>query len=372
MSFASAGWRHLRDDRRGDQDTNALTPLLVASPVAATVAYAAANVAASNIDLIAPDRKQDATQAPRQGDHRNASPAPRGEPLDPRAQRRHCRGLRQQAHAACTADCAARAGPAFVMCPRWRRSAELSSRGTKPDRGTDLAGVREALDVIDKRAERQRDHRPDARHLCSRCDDRIAARLRAAAARRRRRSPSSACSIIRRNGASVSASAAGSASRASRAGTRSLLPAAAGDSPLAAAARASDAIVPDAHLHQLPAAAQHLPQRPLRRRRRDASRDTSRGDWPRPAPPHRAGPSSPSAAARHTSARNSDRPRSPSWPAASSACATHSLSVPVSSSIRIGPWPANACANRSRVVTTRCSRTTRPSASMIRIWLYRM
>ena len=84
------GRRNLRDDPRRITTQNALTRLLVASPVAATALRRRQSLRIKR-RVIAPERKQDATEAARQGDHRNAPPAPRGEAIDPRPQRRHCR-----------------------------------------------------------------------------------------------------------------------------------------------------------------------------------------------------------------------------------------------------------------------------------------
>ena len=87
MSFASVGWRHLRDDHRCDQDTNRAPP---------TVSWLRHRCDDGSLRrrrslfrvkrrAIAPDRIQNATQAPRQRDHRDASAASRRELLRPRA-----------------------------------------------------------------------------------------------------------------------------------------------------------------------------------------------------------------------------------------------------------------------------------------------
>ena len=81
--------------------------------------------------VITPDRKQNATQPPGQRDHRDAATAARARRAT-QALSVPLLGWRQQTHAACISRLRSSRGPAFVMCPRCRRSAELSSRGTRP------------------------------------------------------------------------------------------------------------------------------------------------------------------------------------------------------------------------------------------------
>ena len=112
----------------------------------------------------------------------------------------------------------------------------------QPDRRTDLAGAARSASHVDRQTRGTSAPRPARRPgtLCSRCTTGSASRRASAAARPSPRSPSVSASTI--SGAAAPASRpapAGRASRASRAGTRSALPAARADSPLAAAAPAS-------------------------------------------------------------------------------------------------------------------------------------
>ncbi len=194
-------------------------------------------------------------------------PAATGQSLDPRAQRPtrlYCANTPRRLG---PGDCAARAGPAFVMWPRCRRSAELSSRGTSPIAALTWPADAKRADVIDKRPERQRHHRPHPRHALQPLHDRI--RVAPCVCQPRihaRRSPS--LSVVdhppqrRDRLRQVGRQRQPRQPRAARA-RRCPAPA---DSPLCrSSARTSDNRAAP-HLHQLPPAPQHLPQRALRRR----------------------------------------------------------------------------------------------------------
>ena len=258
--------RNLRDDRRRDQDTKR--------------AHTPSRGSATRADPVTP-RRASPRQTPTRSrhianrirlrrrakrDHGDAPAAPGRQPLDPRAQRPTAPYCANTPTPPGPADCAARAGPAFVMWPRCRRSAELSSRGTSPIAALTWPALANRADVIDERPERQRDDRPDARHLCSRCTTGSAARHASAAAHRSPRSPS--VSVVdhppQRRQRLAPAPAAAPAAPAAPAPARAA-PAAA-DSPSCRSSARITEIVPRPHLHQLPPAPQHLPQRPLRRR----------------------------------------------------------------------------------------------------------
>ena len=221
MSFASAGGA-ISVTTLVESDAERAHPPARGFALAATARYAVANIVAVKPRVIPPQRKQDATQAPRQGDDRDASPAPRGEPIDPGPQGRtggmaptDPRGLNQQA--------------AQLARSRFRDVAAMPALGGavfarhQAERGADLAGVRKALVVIDKGAERRRDNQADARHSAQPRDDRIGSPSASGAARP---APESRSSTPQSGGTTAPAfgELAATASRATRAGTVSQLP----------------------------------------------------------------------------------------------------------------------------------------------------
>ena len=159
--------------------------------------------------LIAPERKQDPTETSRQGDHRDAPAPTRRRGARPTRASVPLPVLRQHAHAAWTSRLRSSRGPALVMCPRCRRSAELSSRGTSPIAALTWPRVAKPRHVIDKRAERQRDHRADPRHRLQPRTTGSACAMRLPAAHRPPQSRSSASRPAAATGRRVSASAGG-------------------------------------------------------------------------------------------------------------------------------------------------------------------
>ncbi len=83
MRCAPAGWRHLRDDHRVIKDGPRSPRRLVASPPADP--GLPRDQGRLKHGPVAPDRKQNARQATREGDHRDAPPATRRQLLSPGA-----------------------------------------------------------------------------------------------------------------------------------------------------------------------------------------------------------------------------------------------------------------------------------------------
>ena len=82
---------------------------------------------------------------------------------------------RQMPQLACTSSARNSPGPTLVIDPRWRRSAELSSDGTKPEKGARPAGIpTEARWRVEHRLKGQRDDRPHPRRGHQTLRDRIA------------------------------------------------------------------------------------------------------------------------------------------------------------------------------------------------------
>ena len=373
MSFASAGWRNLRDGPHGTPDTERAHPPArgfasrrdgaTPPPISSRQTSSASRQIANRIRLRRRAKRH----------HRDPAPAPRREPLDPRAQASRSADCRQHTHAACTNRLRSSRGPAFVMCPRCRRSAELSSRGTSPiaaltwpasaNRSASSTNARNVSATIG----------PTPGHRLQAAATTGSPRRASPAARPSRRSPWSASRSAARNGASVSASAAGSASaRQPRAARVSAAAARQPIARLAAATRAADVIVPD----RICTSCRRL--RSICRVARCAADDAMRRAIPpaairlrqrRHIPPIRFHLAP---AARHTSARNSDRRRSPRGPrprAPAPPTRSPSPSRAASASAR-DPRTPSSIARASSAPAARAA--PRPSSSTIRIWLYRM
>ena len=184
------------------------------------------------------------------------------------AQRRRARrcGCANRSTPLESASCGPRAGPTLVMWPRWRRSPELSSRGTSPSAATDVPGTRKARDVIERRAIGQRDDR---------------ARRPAPFASRPRSGRRAACAVSARVVVAMSGVSAASASSSgvttARSGAGSVevshaivhrrTAARSGHAqPLLPQQRPQVRDQPGAHPHQLPAHRELLAQRALRAR----------------------------------------------------------------------------------------------------------
>ena len=284
------------------------------------------------------------------------------------------RRLRQHAHAACTSRLRSSRGPAFVMCPRCRRSAELSSRGTKPERRADLPAPGEP------RARHRRTRETSAPRRARRPAPSATARTTGSAGgvllqpridrrdlARQRRRPSAAAAP-----ASRPAPAAAPAARAAPAPC-SALPA---GEPIALLPqqraqqrnRPACASAPTAADCAAPGAAPAAP--------RDA--DASRRYQPRRFASANAATSRRSvftlrrtlAIHRREIRIGHDHRRAPPPPAP--APPTHSPS-PSRAGFASAPSPANTADQSLARSSRRAARAApRPSASMIRIWLYRM
>ena len=115
--------------------------------------------------LIAQERKEDPGQSARERDHGDALAAPGGEAASPLPQRRGS-GIVETAHGDGGLD-QQPLHPARACCgdpPPPRRLPRAQLPGDQPQGGLDLVGPAKALDVVDRRHERRRRHRSDARH----------------------------------------------------------------------------------------------------------------------------------------------------------------------------------------------------------------
>ena len=267
------------------------------------------------VAAIAPQRKQDASQATSQRDDGDAPTAPRRERVRPRPQRRAGGARpRQITHLACTSNARSSAGPVFVMCPLCRRSGGAVFGRHQPEKGTRAPRVAaKPRGIVEGRLKRQRDDRPDAGRRHQPLRDRVGARPRRRPAARRRIKPRFRVAMH----------------RAERREDRRARPGARPDArrvhaPLGRSPRQPPALLPQhgaqqtdrpgAHPHQVPPHAQLAAH--LARRRRHAVRApkhavrTGLGQRRHIAPIglHCA------RVRRHTSARNSDRPRPPRGP----------------------------------------------------------
>ena len=134
---------------------------------------------------VPPHREQDAREAARQRDDRDALSPPRGESFDPGMQRRAALTLAPHVPRRLDQQRAHGPGPAFVIAPFRCRVPELSSRGTSPRKAVAAPASRKRSDVSSAAPIRQRHDRADARRRHQPADDRVG---RGARPRRRRRS----------------------------------------------------------------------------------------------------------------------------------------------------------------------------------------
>ena len=289
--------------------------------------YAAtATGAAAPVCLVSPHRVEHRVSRGR-GRSSHAPPAPRGERLRPGRSVGPAASARAVTHCLTSSARGRRARSSYVPLCAARRAV---FRGTSPrthSPGRVAAEARRASRRLEVSATIGR--RPGRINRCA----------------RRRRRPR-----LDRLGRPSSASSRGGEHGAQRPSTRSAPPAPPRSSRVQRAADpAAQALLPQHRAQQADQAAPHLHQ--LRARAssaagRAAPSACARGRPGRsaPAPPHPR-PSSP-ARATHTSARNSDRPRSPRGRALES-CATHSLSV---------------CSRQHRARRPPNSRLTRPAS----------
>ena len=209
-----AGDNRRRRSVNATSTQNVLTPLLVAHP-SNPAPYAGRHRRGvkdgtdpargrTRCDLGAGASPTTATRRPRRSATRSTQA--RNVPL---------RVLRQQAQPACTSRLRSSRGPAFVMWPRWRRAAELSSRGPTRSRHSPGWRSRSASMSSTKVRNVSATIGPTPGTVCKRC---TMGSLAAVESSRASTVPISSVSrsIVRRSGASVSRSQAGTSSASRR------------------------------------------------------------------------------------------------------------------------------------------------------------
>ena len=166
------GRRNLRDDPLGSQH-GTRSPACSWLRQSRRRRYAVATFVVQR-RVVAPDRKQDATQASRQGDHRDAPPTACREASRPTRATGHCRHDASGPTRPGSADSAAHAGrPSSCGRDGGARPSCLRA-APSPIAALTWPAWRKSFVAIDERAKRRRDDQTDAGHTPQPSDDGIA------------------------------------------------------------------------------------------------------------------------------------------------------------------------------------------------------